>query len=94
MTKYNRKSAKELWEYYNEADDNCIVHEESDPSWRHGEYRTTVVKDADGRFWMGTYCVSGDGETNDWRDGQADDFIEVEPFTKTVTDYKAKVISE
>ncbi len=93
-TNYTYKSAAELWEHYLKEDEDCILYEHSDPSWRHGEYRTVVVKDADGRFWMGTFTVSGDGEHHAWRDGVASDFTEVEPYTKTVTDYKAKVTTE
>lgn len=84
-----KRSANELWQLYLRGE-VVEVHEESDPSWRHGEYRTTVVKDADGRYWSGIYCVSGDGETNEWRDGDAENFVEVVPFEKTVIDYKIK----
>ena len=86
-TKRETRSAKELWELYG-ADEVEIVETEHDASWRHGNYTTTTVKDAHGRFWQGTYCVTGDGEQNDWRDGYASDFCEVFPVTKTITTYQ------
>lgn len=86
-TKRATRSANELWELYAEEEIEA-VEEEHDASWRHGTYTTTTVKDAEGRFWQGTYCVSGDGEENYWRDGFADDFYEVFPVTKTITTYE------
>ncbi len=83
------RKADELWLLYREEEVE-EVHSKSDPSWRHGEYRTTVIKDQEGRFWQGTYCVSGDGEQHEWRDGYASDFIEVEPFEEIVTSYRPK----
>lgn len=86
-TKRATRSAKELWELYAEEEVE-VVEEEYDASWRHGNYTTTTVKDAEGRFWQGTYCVTGDGEQHEWRDGYASDFTEVFPVTKTITTYE------
>ncbi len=62
---------------------------ESDPSWRHGEYRTEVWKrESDNTFWKAVYQVSGDGETNGLREGNAK-ITQVEPYEKTVTLYRS-----
>jgi len=48
------------------------VYKESDTSWRHGEYRTEVYYEENTRtYWMTTYQLSNDGETNDLREGSA-----------------------
>lgn len=82
-----KRPSKELWDLYCE-DEVTEVFNHSDTSYRHGTYETVVVKDADGRFWKGFYSLSGDGEENDWREGYAEDFTEVFPYTKTVTEYQ------
>ena len=49
------------------------VHEDNDPSWRHGVRRTTVFKRvSDTTYWQAHYRVSTDGETHELREGDAD----------------------
>ncbi len=65
------------------------VHREADDSWRHGSYVTEVFhRESDNTYWMASYRLSTDGETNELRDGEAD-IKQVEPFERTVTDYRA-----
>ena len=66
------------------------VHSKSDTSWRHGEYRTEVYhRKPDNTFWEVNYRRSTDGETNDFRDGEAT-IIEVESYKVEVTKYRKK----
>jgi hypothetical protein len=67
------------------------VHEESDPSWRHGCYMSTVYKRlTDDTHWMVSWQLSDDGEYNSIRDGDitSSDIVQVEPYEKTVIDYR------
>lgn len=91
----------EIWDAV-EDDGNgtvlTIVYEHSDPSYRHGEYRTQVYhRSADETFWKIRYAVSGDGENNDLREAAegsgygrcAIDPKRVYPHQVTTTVYKA-----
>jgi hypothetical protein len=83
-------TCSELWEGHWEDDRYEEVDEEADPSWRHGCYMTTVLKDLwTGRFWQVSWQRSGDGETNTWREGYAD-VCEVWPLIVTKTIYTHK----
>lgn len=63
---------------------------EADASWRHGSYITEVFqREADGTFWEAFYRKSGDGETNELREGTAS-IRRVYPFETTVTRYAAQ----
>lgn len=65
------------------------VHREADPSWRHGSYMTDVFhRVADDTYWLASYRLSTDGETNELRDGGAE-ITQVKPVQKTVTAYEA-----
>jgi hypothetical protein len=64
------------------------VHREADDSWRHGCYISEVFhRNSDNTYWMVNYRLSHDGETNGLRDGDYS-LDQVEPFEKTVTDYR------
>lgn len=64
------------------------VHREADPSWRHGSYVTDVYRRTkDNTYWQASYCLSGDGETNELREGLAD-ILQVVPVQKTITAYE------
>jgi hypothetical protein len=63
------------------------VCREVDDSWRHGVYVTEVYKrESDGTYWEASYQLSGDGETNELREGCAD-IVQVIPQEKTVITY-------
>lgn len=67
-----------------------LVSSEADPSWRHGCYMLDIYKeDATGFFYKADYRRSGDGETNELREGLAD-IRRVYPFERvvTVTEYR------
>lgn len=70
------RTSKEMWDLW-VNDELEMVDKELDDTWRHGNYVSVVVKDADGRFWAGFYRESADGEYNSWRDGEPDDWKEV-----------------
>ena len=66
------------------------VHEEADPSYRHGCYMTTVFhRQADDTFWAASYTVSGDGEHNGLREGDAD-VSQVWPHKVETVEYRTK----
>lgn len=63
------------------------VWREVDDSWRHGSYVAEVFKrHSDDTFWMASYRLSTDGETNELREGLAD-ISQVVPQEKTVITY-------
>ena len=63
------------------------VHRDSDDSWRHGAYISEVFKrDSDGTYWLASYCLSSDGETNELREGEAD-ITQVKPKEVMITQY-------
>ena len=77
--------------YCEDHDDFEEVYENADPSWRHGCYMTTVYKRlSDDTYWQVSWQRSGDGEYNSLRDKEIDtsDIVQVEPFSRTVIDYK------
>lgn len=66
------------------------VHEDADPSWRHGCYMTTVFKRlSDETFWSVSWQKNGDGEYNSLRDGDCSDgdVMQVWPHTVTTVEY-------
>jgi hypothetical protein len=64
------------------------VSQEADNSWRHGCYISPVFhRESDNTYWMAKYRLSHDGETNGLGDGDYS-LNQVEPFEKTVTDYR------
>ena len=68
------------------------VHRDSEDSWRHGSFIGEVFKrESDDTYWLATYCLSTDGETNELREGDAD-ITQVEP--KEVTTVKYVPVSE
>ncbi len=61
----------------------------SDDSWRHGSYITEVFfRDTDSTYWEAYYRRSGDGETNELREGSAT-ITRVYPEQVTTTIYVA-----
>ena len=63
------------------------VHRSTDDSWRHGCYVCQVfLRDSDNTYWMASYCLSNDGETNELRSGDAE-ISHVMPVIRTVTEY-------
>ena len=68
------------------------VHEDADPSWRHGCYMTTVFKRlSDETFWSVSWQKNGDGEYNSLRDGDCSDsdVTQVWPHSVTTIEYKS-----
>lgn len=63
------------------------VYREDDATWRYA-YVTEVFKsETDETYWLASYCLSTDGETNELREGTAD-ISQVEPYQVTVTRYR------
>ena len=59
----------------------------SDDSWRHGSYVDEVFHRAsDDTYWMASYRLSTDGETNELHEGDAE-IRQVVPQEKTVVTY-------
>jgi hypothetical protein len=78
-----KPTAKQLW---NEELDEPIWHEDT-TGWRHGYYTNQVyLRKEDNTYWMASYEVSTDGETNGLREGTAK-IVQCMPFTKTITSY-------
>lgn len=68
------------------------VHEDADPSWRHGCYMFTVFqRTTDNTFWGVNWQLSGDGEYNSIRDGDLSqsDISQVRPVEVVKTEYVA-----
>lgn len=84
-------TCEELSDVHGDADDFFkIVDSESDPSWRHGSYESTVfLRLADDTYWQACYNVSTDGETHGLRDGDAD-ISRVYPHRVMATVYKSR----
>ncbi|GJE18781.1 hypothetical protein [Methylobacterium marchantiae] len=79
---------REVWQ--EELDGWEQVHEEADPGYRHGCYMLTVFhRQADNTFWAASYTVSGDGEENGLREGDAT-VRQVWPHQVTTTAYLSK----
>jgi len=77
-------TCKQLW---NEECGDSIAHY-ADDSWRHGSYCEDIYhRKEDGTYWSASYRKSGDGETNEFREGDAI-IQQVEPYTVTVTKYR------
>jgi hypothetical protein len=80
----NKPTCEELFE----EDGYTSVYRKADDSWRHGSYITEVFKrDSDETFWAAHYRKSGDGETNELREGYAR-ICQVEPHQVTTTRYR------
>ena len=72
----------------NELCEQDPIKQESDPSWRHGTYETWVFRrDEDNTYWRASFRLSGDGETNELREGLAV-ISQVYPHTVQTTVYK------
>ena len=79
-------TCEQIWDGIDEEFTEVDSH--SDPSWRHGSYMTDVYKrESDNTFWQVSYCRSGDGETNEFREGYAT-ICQVEPKIEMNTVYK------
>jgi hypothetical protein len=92
MTEITKPTPKEIRDAWMEAtEDFEQVHEEADPSWRHGCYMHTVFKRiADNTFWAVNWQCSGDGEYNTLRDEvNSIEVFQVEPKEVTTTIYTA-----
>ena len=65
----------------------CILRE-SESGWRHGtDERRVFKRESDGTYWDVSYRLSTDGEYHGVKEGDYTCF-RVEPFSKTVTDYR------
>ncbi len=63
------------------------VERKVDDGWRHGVYVTEVyLREWDRSYWMATYRLSTDGETNELREGLAD-IQQVSPREITTTSW-------
>lgn len=64
------------------------VDRKSDDGWRHGCYITEVFKrEADETYWLASYELSTDGESNGLREGTAQ-ISQVRPIEKVVRDWE------
>lgn len=80
--------ASELWDLYlNDQLEKVDEQVEQDDYYCNF---TTVFKAEDGRYWEMSYCADGQGNYNSWRDGDAEDPEEVEPYEVTTTAYRKK----
>ena len=60
---------------------------ESFKPWRHGtRVKEVFHRESDGTYWQAEYLCSGDGETNELREGDAR-ITQVEPRQVMVTKY-------
>lgn len=84
-----KMTAAELWRLYAEEETAEEVHEDGDQDDYETNYNN-VYKTADGRYWQIFFCRDGQGNYNSWRDGDADDPVEVEPYEVTTTAYRPK----
>lgn len=85
-------TVQELVDYFRgDSEDLIEVHEDADPSWRHGCYMTTVVQRAsDNTHWEIVWQRSGDGEYTTYRDDpEALEVGQVEPYQVVTTKYRA-----
>jgi hypothetical protein len=90
MTEIPTPTCEEIWE--GQEDTYLPVSKKLDDSWRHGNRVTEVFhRPADDTYWRVHYRKSGDGEANEFREGDAD-ILQVFPHTKTVevTEYLSK----
>ncbi len=70
-----------------ERDGYSQVWREVEDGWRHGVYVTEVfLRKEDVSYWMASYRLSTDGETNELKEGLAD-IQQVSPRETTTTSW-------
>lgn len=91
MTSITLPTGREIRDAWREETEDFVeVHEDADPSYRHGCYMTTVFRRvSDDTYWAAHYTVTGDGEYNKLRDDpDSVSIIQVQPVQVTTTMYR------
>lgn len=71
-------TARELWKLCHEDDDLEPVFQEIDDDWRHGSTVNQVFQIGE-EFWSIWFRRTPDSDYHGWREGDADDPVQVWP---------------